>query len=307
MSIGLLFSGQGAQHVSMGKSLYDNNASIRALWDKANDVLGFDLKKIAFDGPEDQLTQTKVCQPALYLHGYSVYTLLQENGKLADIKAVLGLSLGELTALAVAGVYDFETGLQVVAKRGALMQEACEQSNGAMASILGGDAAKVQELCDVCDVDIANLNCPGQIVISGEASKIATAVGQDQPIMGMGRFRKVVPLNVAGAYHSRLMQPAADAFGAFLADVELKSPQLAVFTNVTGKQVSNPAQIKAYLVKQVVSAVRWEDCMNNAAAVGVNNFFECGPGKVLKGLARRINDELVVSAVSEYQDIQDVF
>jgi len=300
MKTGLIFSGQGAQAVGMGKSFYEASPIVRGMYDLAHSVLGYDLKKVCFEGPAEELTQTKVCQPALYVHGFAAWTLLKDAMPVAEVAAVAGLSLGELTALAAADVFDFATGLRVVAMRGRLMQEACESTNGTMASVIGGSRAQVTELCAAYDIDMANLNCPGQIVISGEKSKVQAAVAAGA---GMG-FKKIIPLNVAGAYHSRLMQGAADKFAKFLQDVNFKAPKFAVFTNTTGQQVKTPEEIKAALVKQVTHSVLWEDCFRNAAALGVEQFYECGVGGVLTGLAKRIEPNAKVSAIATIQELQ---
>lgn len=302
MSVALLFSGQGAQYVGMGKTFYENVPEVKALWDKADDMLGFDLIKIAFEGPEEKLTETRICQPALYVHGYSAYVALKLAGKLSNIKAALGLSLGEVTALAVAEVFDFETGLKIVNARGTLMQNACEITKGGMTSLIGGTRESVEALCKEFNVEIANLNCPGQIVISGDKEKITAATEKAKNY----DFKRAISLNVAGAYHSRLMQPAANSFRNFLQDIPFKKPKYTVFTNTTGQAISDPQAIKNTLVKQVVASVLWEDCMVNATALGIDLFYECGPGKVLSGLAKRINKDYKVYSVSEFEDIAAV-
>lgn len=299
MATGLLFSGQGAQTVGMGRSLYENSETAKALYDQANEVLGWDLKSICFDGLDEALTETKVCQPALYVQGYAIYSILKERGLLRDLKAACGLSLGELTALAAAGVYDFATGLRLVAERGRLMQLACDATKGGMAAVIGGTPEEVQTFCDEFDIEIANLNCPGQIVISGDNAKILEAVAASK-----GRFKLCKPLNVAGAYHSRLMNSARDAFAGFIQDFDFKAPEITVYTNVTGAQVSEPQAIKDALVSQVVSSVRFEDNLRNMAADnGIDQFYECGPGKVLAGFAKRIDRSLVVTPMSEFEEI----
>lgn len=300
MSKGIIFSGQGAQKVGMGRSLAEGSPIARALYEKADDVLGWKLSEISFEGPEDTLTETRVCQPALYVHGYAIFTLLKEAGKTADISLAAGLSLGELTALAAAGSFSFEDGLRVVAERGRLMQEACDATDGAMASMIGGSVETVRELCAAHDVDMANLNCPGQIVISGETQKVGKAV---EAAKAAGTFRMVVPLKVAGAYHSRLMEPARARFEAFLQGVEIQSPRLTVLSNTTGKAVMTPDEIRAALAKQVVSSVLWEDCMREAASLGVTEFFECGPGAVLAGMAKRTDRSWHVTSIAEYADL----
>jgi len=299
MATGLLFSGQGAQQVGMGRSLCENSKTAEALYDEANALLGWDLKKICFEGPDEALTQTKVCQPALYVQGYAIYALLREQDKLVNLKAACGLSLGELTALAVAGVYDFGTGLKLVAERGRLMQLACDATKGTMAAVIGGSPEAVQIFCDEFDIEIANLNCPGQIVVSGENDKVLEAVAASK-----GRFKLCKPLNVAGAYHSRLMASARDSFAVFIKDFEFKRPKIAVYTNVTGGRVSDPDAIRDCLVKQIVSSVRFEDCLRNMASENeLGDFQECGPGKVLAGFAKRIDKTLKVSQMAEYDEI----
>jgi len=299
MAIGLLFSGQGAQQIGMGRSLCEHSKTAASLYDEADEVLGWDLKKICFEGPDEALTETKVCQPALYVQGYASYALLKEQGKLDDLKAACGLSLGELTALAAAGVYDFSAGLKLVAERGRLMQLACDATKGTMAAVIGGTAGEVQAFCDEFDIEIANLNCPGQIVISGENDKVLEAVAASK-----GRFKLCKPLNVAGAYHSRLMVSARDAFAEYIKDFEFKRPEIAVYTNVTGARVAEPDEIKDCLVRQVVSSVRFEDCLCNMASEnGLTDFHECGPGKVLAGFAKRIDKTLNVSQMTEYEEI----
>ena len=182
MSIALLFSGQGAQTVGMGKSLFDQFETAKKLYQRADEVLGWSLTEASFEGPDALLTETRVCQPALFVHGFSVFSVLKEQGKLKDIKAATGLSLGELTALASAGVFDFETGLQLVAKRGELMQQACDATKGSMASLIGGTREAAQALCDKVNVEMANLNCPGQIVISGEVAGIKAALEEGKSL-----------------------------------------------------------------------------------------------------------------------------
>ena len=283
----------------MGKSLYENSAAARALYDEANRVLGWELTKLSFEGPDAELTQTKVCQPALFVHGMALHAALKEQEKLPEVKFALGLSLGEVTALTAAGVFDFATGLKVVAERGRLMQVACEQMVGGMAAIVGEERSTVAGLCQEFDVEAANFNAPGQIIISGEKTKIQAAVAAAKA----RGIKKAMELNVAGAYHSRLMVPARDAFAKFLETVPFAAPKFAVFTNTTGQAVCAPDDIRAALVKQVVSSVLWEDCMRSAAAAGATEFLELGMGGVLAGLARRINKDWPVKSLAEFADI----
>ncbi len=299
MSLALLFAGQGAQKVGMGKSLYDGSPAARALYDEADRILGWSLTAISFEGPESDLTQTKYCQPALYVHGLAVLAAFGERNKLPEVKMALGLSLGEVTALAAAGVFDFATGLKVVAERGRLMQLACEKSTGGMAAIIGEDRTKVEQLCTEFCIQAANFNAPGQIIVSGEKTKVEAlvAAAKDRGL------KRVMSLNVAGAYHSRLMEPARDEFARYLAGVTFNAPQFTVFTNTTGQAVSEPAQIREALIKQVVSSVLWEDCMRSAVAAGTTEFYECGPGAVLAGLAKRTDKAWVVKSFAELADI----
>jgi len=299
MATALMFSGQGAQRVGMGKSLYDNDSSSRDLYHRADEVLGWNLSEISFEGPDDKLVETKVCQPALFVHGFALFTALKSQDRLGDVTMAIGLSLGEITALTAAGVFDFETGLRVVAERGRLMQQACEQTVGSMASVIGESSEAVQSLCDDFNIQIANLNCPGQIVVSGEKDSVLAAVdaGRERG------FRRVIPLNVAGAYHSRLMEPAREAFAAFLADIPFTAPQITVLSNTTGAAVSSSDEIREALIRQVVSPVRWEDCMRNAVAQGIDLFWELGSGSVLSGLARRTDKSWSTQSFSEFSDL----
>ncbi len=294
-----MFSGQGAQSVGMAKTLYENFDSVKKLFDRADETLGFKLSKICFEGPSQELTKTNICQPALYLHGFAVVEVLKEKGMLGDVVSAIGLSLGELTAHAFAGTYTFEEGLKIVEERGRLMQMACEATNGAMASFIGATAEQVEEFCKEFDVDMSNLNCPGQVVISGASENVSAAVdaAKERKV-----FKMVVPLKVAGAYHSRLMKPAQVEFEKFLDGIEFKTPSVKVFTNVTGKEVSDPVEIKKMLVSQVVSTVRWEDCVRAASALGVEQFYECGPGGVLGGMCKRIDRALNVKSLAEISD-----
>jgi len=283
----------------MGRSLYEQSAAAKAVYDEANTVLGWDLARVSFEGPDADLTQTKVCQPALFVHGMALLATLRETGKLPEVNFALGLSLGEITAYTAAGVFDFATGLRVVAERGRLMQQACEQTTGGMAAIIGEERAKVAELCREFDIEAANFNAPGQIIVSGEKAKVeaAVAAAKDRGI------KRAMPLNVAGAYHSRLMEPARAEFATFLETVTFAAPKFTVFTNTTGQSVSDPTEIKAALVKQVVSSVLWEDCMRSAVAAGATEFWELGPGGVLAGLARRTDKSWNVKSFAEFSDV----
>ena len=286
--------------MGMGKSLAGRFPAVRELYEQADDILGWSLSKISFEGPVEELTETRVCQPALLVHGLAGLEALRQHGCAPTPVAALGLSLGEVTALTAAGVYRFADGLRVVARRGELMQRACEQTPGAMACVIGGSVEAVEALCQECDVDMANLNCPGQIVISGDREGIKKALG-----LGKEKgFKHVIPLKVAGAYHSRLMESAREEFGAFLREIPMQEPEVPVFSNTTGQRVQTKEEIYTALEKQVVSPVRWEECMRNAAALGVSEFIEFGPGGVLAGLARRIDSSWKVHALEEAGDVE---
>lgn len=289
---GLLFSGQGAQVLGMGKDLFHHSAKAQTYFAQAHKILGYDLAHICFEGPEELLTETKVCQVALFVHGYALFDYLKTEG-LASPALAMGLSLGELTALAAAEVFDFETGLKIVAKRASLMQTACEMTEGGMASILGGEIADVQALCSEFDIDISNINSIGQIVISGEKNQLNQAI---EAAKDKG-FKRVIPLKVAGAYHSRLMQSAKEGFAEFLENVNFEKPKFTVITNVDGSIVTEPNAIKAYLCEQIVSTVQWVKCMEAAMNQGITNFYECGPSKVIAGLAKRISPEIIVEQI----------
>jgi [acyl-carrier-protein] S-malonyltransferase len=284
----------------MGRSLCEASPAARALYDEAARVLGWDLARVSFEGPESELTQTKICQPALYVHGLAIAAALREAGRWPDARFALGLSLGEVTACAAAGVFDFAAGLRIVAERGRLMQEACERGAGAMAAVVGQDRAKVRELCLEFGIEAANFNAPGQIIISGARAGVEAAVAAAKA----RGAKKVVLLNVAGAYHSRLMEPARAAFEDFLKSVPFATPRMAVFSNTTGSAVETPDEIKAALARQVVSPVLWEDCMRAARAAGATEFWELGPGAVLAGLARRTDKSWPVKSIAEFSDLQ---
>ncbi len=300
MNIALMFSGQGAHKVGMGKDLCENSPLARSLYEQADEVLGWKLSEVSFEGPEEKLTKTAICQPALFTHGYIVYKLLEEKGFLNEATIAMGLSLGEVTALAVAEVYDFETGLRIVAERGRLMQEACEASDGSMAAVIGVDRETVAAFCAEHDVEMANLNCPGQIVISGESAKIEAAVEAGKA----KGFRRIMALNVAGAYHSRLMRPAYEPFKTFLAGIELSPPKYTLFSTTTGSRISEPEAIREALLAALVSPVYWEDCMVAAAAEGADMFYELGVNGVLKGQLKRTNKDLASASFETWADVE---
>lgn len=294
--IGLLFAGQGAQSVGMGKDLPAHSPAAAELYRRADEILGWPLSTISWEGPEEELTQTRCCQPALYVHGCACLAALSEAlGDLQPIAAA-GLSLGEFTAHAAAGTFDFETGLRLVATRGRLMQEACEQTSGAMAAMLGADESAVRTLASECDVDVANLNSPGQIVISGESSKVALAVS----LAKEHGIRAAKTLNVAGAYHSRLMNSAFIALGQVLAETQLRKPIFPVICNVDARPVREGEEIRQSLQDQVTGTVRWTESIEHLVdEEKCELFLELGPGGVLAGLLNRIRKGVPCISVTD--------
>ena len=279
--IALLFAGQGAQSVGMGRDLYDRYQSAAGLVQRADEVLGRKLSEIMFDGPDSELTKTSNCQPALYVHGLALLAALREEIGEFPIHAAAGLSLGEFTAHAAAGTFDFETGLRLVQQRANFMQEACDATEGGMAAMIGADENAVRDLAAQTDVDVANLNCPGQVVISGEASKVALAVS----LAKEAGIRRAVTLNVAGAYHSRLMKSAYLRLGEVLSRTELKEPRFPVVCNIDAQTVSGAEKIREALREQVTGTVRWAESIAYLIdSMDVELLVELGPGGVLAGL-----------------------
>jgi [acyl-carrier-protein] S-malonyltransferase len=281
----LLFAGQGAQTVGMGKDLAEAFPGARAIFDRANQALGYDLAKICFEGPEPELTKTENAQPGIFLVSWVCFQLLRERVPALQFHATAGLSLGEFTALAAAGVMSFEDGLKVVRQRGQFMQEACEAAPGAMAAIIGLDEGPTREVCAEAAVELANLNCPGQLVISGEKAGIDKAC---ELAKARGAKRALL-LPVAGAYHSRLMASAQPKLRAALANIPLNLPSVPVISNVTAQPHHTAGEIHAKLVEQVTSSVRWEESMRYLLAQGFTRFIELGPGAALTGFTKRID------------------
>lgn len=281
----LLFAGQGAQTVGMGKDLAEKFPSAKAWFDRANAALGYDLASICINGPEPELTKTENAQPGIFLVSWVAFQLLKEQAPSLKFDATAGLSLGEFTALTAGGAMSFVDGLRVVRQRGRFMQEACEATRGGMAAVIGLDEGPTREVCAEAGVVLANLNCPGQIVISGEADKITKAV----ELAKAKGAKRAIALPVAGAYHSPLMAGAQPKLQAELAKVKLSSPIVPVISNVTGQPHGNAADISARLVEQVTSSVLWEKSMRTLLAQGFTRFIELGPGTALSGFMKRID------------------
>ena len=293
--IALLFAGQGAQSVGMGRDLAAHYPVAGELFQEADQILGRLLSDIAWNGPLEQLTRTSNCQPALYVHGLACLAALRGAAGDFPIEAAAGLSLGEWTAHAAAGTFDFATGLKLVETRGRLMDAACAATAGAMAAMIGADENAVRALAADTDVDIANLNAPGQIVIAGESAKVELAVS----LAKEHGIRRATLLNVAGAYHSRLMNSAYKQLRQPLLDAALQAPRFPVMSNVTGAPVETLPEIRAALQEQVTSTVRWTECMENLLERGCDFFIELGPGEVLAGLLRRTRKDANVVSVSD--------
>ena len=293
--IALLFAGQGAQSVGMGRDLAAHHPAAGDLFQKADQILRRSLSSIAWNGPLEELTKTSNCQPALYVHGLACFAALRNVAGDFPVEAAAGLSLGEWTAHAAAGTFDFATGLKLVETRGRLMDAACAATAGAMAAMIGADESNVRALAADTDVDVANINAPGQIVISGESAKVELAVS----LAKEHGIRRATLLNVAGAYHSRLMNSAYDALDEPLLEAELQAPRFPVISNVTGAPAERLPEIRSTLREQVTSTVRWSECMENLLDRGCNLFIELGPGEVLAGLLRRIRKDVDVISVSD--------
>ena len=298
--IALLFAGQGAQSVGMGRDLAGQFAVAANLFRRADEILGRNLSEIAWTGPIEELTKTSNCQPALYVHGLACLSILYELGGGFSIGGAAGLSLGEMTAHAAASTFDFANGLKLVQRRGELMDEACAATNGAMAAMIGAEESAVRALAADTDVDVANINAPGQIVISGERAKVEAAIGMAKE----HGIRRATLLNVAGAYHSRLMESAYQKLGAVLIHVPVQPPRFPVISNVTGAEVTTPIEIRRTLQDQVTGTVRWLDCMERLADLGCDLFVELGPGGVLAGLLRRTLKDMDVISVSDAESVR---
>ncbi len=297
--IAFLFPGQGAQFVGMGRGLYDEVPEARALFDQAGEILGFDLKQVCFDGPTEALESTDVSQPAIFVSSLAALEGLKRSdpGLVEQCDGAAGLSLGEYTALAFAGSLDFESGLKIVRRRGEAMQAAASASPSGMTSIIGLDEAAIDELCRRVEPKgrlwKANLLGPGNIVVSGELEALA-AVEQVATELGAGR---VIALKVAGAFHCPLMKPADDQLAEVLASAPMVSPRLPVYSNVDAETHTDPDNLRATLVAQVIAGVRWDDSIRRMLADGFDTFYEVGPGRVLTGLLKRIDRKIPCTSV----------
>jgi len=288
-----VFPGQGAQFTGMGKDLYDNYASAKALFEKANEILGFEISKIMFEGTAEELKETKVTQPAIFLHSVILAKMMGENFK---PEMVAGHSLGELSALTAVGTLSFEDGLKIVSKRALAMQAACEHQESTMAAILGLEDAVVEQVCNDIDgvVVAANYNCPGQLVISGEVPAVEKAC----EILKEKGAKRALLLPVGGAFHSPLMEPAREELAAAIEATNFNTPNCPVYQNVTTTAVEDVDAIKANLISQLTAPVKWTQSVQNMIADGASEFIEVGPGRALQGMIKKVDRSLATSSAS---------
>ncbi len=294
---GYLFPGQGAQVVGMGKDIHDAYDYVKEIYGKANEVLGYDIAKLCFEGPIEELTKTSISQPAILTTSVAALEVLRRTRDLPEPVATCGLSLGEYSSLVFAGSLTFEEALFLVDKRGRFMQEACDDSDGSMVSVIGLNHAKVEELvaqsADKGVICAGNYNSPLQVAVSGdraaleEVSRLATEAGA----------KRVIPLKVAGAFHSRLMSPAAERLAPFIEKADLNKPEVPFVSNVTGEFTESPDEIKQNLIKQVDNPVKWSQSMELLVSRNISSFLEIGPGSVLAGLMRRIDGSATVTSL----------
>ena len=300
MSYCCIFAGQGAQVPGMGKDFAEADAEAMAFFDKANDVLGFDLKKICFEGPAEELTKSNVCQPAIFVTSYAAYTALRKR-KVVDFACAAGLSLGEWGALCAAGVLDFDSTLKVLEARGRFMQEACEATPSGMIAIVGATPDQLKALCEKTGCTVANVNSAAQQVLSGSTDAVAAAANVAKEL----GIKRAIPLATAGGFHSKFMAPAREKLAPVLDGITFSAPKFPVLSNVTGQpHSSDPGEIKAKMLEQVTGTTNWAADVEAAKALGATRFVEFGPGKVLSGLVKKIDPTLATFNVSDLTTLE---
>jgi len=304
MQKAFIFPGQASQYVGMGKDIYENYDQARRVFDLANDIMEMDLRGICFEGPEETLKQTNITQPAIFVHSVAVFEILRDKGFLPS--AVAGHSLGEYNALVAAGSLKFEDGLKLVKERGRLMYEAGQNQPGTMAAIIGLDPEKVKQLCaDLAETGIvqpANFNSPGQIAISGDVKTVHAAIDKAKE----AGAKKAVELVVSGAFHSPLMKQAQEGLQAAIENTEFKDAQVPLYSNVEATAVTDNVKIRQLLIKQLTQPVLWQTIVENMISDGFESFYELGPGKVLRGLQKRINRQTPCTEIGTVEQIENL-
>jgi [acyl-carrier-protein] S-malonyltransferase len=303
-NVALIFPGQGAQKVGMGREFYEGSAEAKAIFDQAEAVAGNNFKQVVFEGPQETLTSTAYSQPAILTMSLAALAAFKAHPKFKNINVqfAAGLSLGEYSALCAAGVLTFDDTLKLVQKRGAFMEEAAKQAKGAMAAVIGFDAAKLKEICQTTGAEVANFNSLEQIVITGHADKVAAAC----ELIKAAGARTVIPLEVSGAFHSTLMRPAAVKFEGAVASVPITPGNINVISNVNAQPHTIPTEIRKNLVAQITSSVQWVASVQFMMQNGIQDFIEIGPGKVLRGLIRKIDANARVVNIEKPGDIDQL-